>query len=417
MKIVFIGGGSFSTPGLFQYLASAGAQGLEVLLAGRSAEKVTIVEQACKLLAREAVTVRTEVIGTNNWKQILDGADCVILQIRVGGFDGRLFDETFPHKYGLPGDEGLGASGLSVGWRTWPVVFRILEAISEFCPRAFVILLTSPLSLLVRAAKHSSLTMVGICELPWTTLGQLGLSLGRSTDDFTADYFGVNHLGWFFNVRPGSKDLMDSLAMSENGFPTAQFVREKCCFPLRYLRLHYEPGRVLIEQQAEGMPRADALRQIEKRAYDSYRSQNLSQITSALSARNTSWYSHAVGPLLLALSGRTVTTPFFLSKANGTYCSLFAADDIFEYRHEWINGQLQPVSLSGDPPAHVSETLQPFIEFERIAAKAIFTRQRPLLLEALSVHPWTRGHPQLQCMADEIARTNDDLMAKSGQIS
>ena len=104
------------------------------------------------MLVRGGLRITTEPTETDNWNNVLDGADSVLIQIRVGGYKGRLFDETFPNKYGLCGDEGLGVGALSVGWRTWPVHAPILDAVEKFCPRAFVILLTSPLRILVRAS-------------------------------------------------------------------------------------------------------------------------------------------------------------------------------------------------------------------------------------------------------------------------
>jgi len=415
VKIVIIGGGSFSTPSLFQYLASERASGLEVVLAGRSRENLQAVQRACQLLNHGGLKINVELTETSHWRKILDGADCVIFQIRVGGLEGRLFDETFPHKYGMCGDEGLGLGGLSAAWRTWPVLSPMLEAIAGFCPGAFVILLTSPLSLLVRASlKHTSLMLVGICELPWTTLEHIGTSLGLATSEFTADYLGVNHLGWFFHIRTGSRDLLDDLLVRDQRFPTREFLRKQLCFPTRYLRLHYEPDKVLAEQRSQKTPRAEVLGDIQTRSYRSYESGQPEKIVAALSARATPWYSHAVGPLLLALSGQQVDTPFFLSKRGGSYVPFLAPDDIVECRHQWVEGALRAIPLSGAPPKHVVKTLLQFVQFEKTAAEAIASRSRRLLMEALSLHPWTRDHKQLHSMVDEIVNTNDAMLATNG---
>jgi 6-phospho-beta-glucosidase len=122
MKMVIIGGSSFSTPGLLNFLDSNGTpRGMEVVLASRSRERLAAVKRAAHFLARGNLEIKTETTESNNWSEILDGAEIVVIQIRVGGFDGRLFDETFPNRYGLCGDEGLGAGGVSAGWGSWPV--------------------------------------------------------------------------------------------------------------------------------------------------------------------------------------------------------------------------------------------------------------------------------------------------------
>jgi len=412
MRIAIIGGSSFSTPSLLKFLDSKRTPGkMEVVLASRSHERLAAVSRASHLLVRGDLEIRTEPTETNNWQKILDGADSVVIQIRVGGFDGRLFDETFPNRYGLCGDEGLGASGLSVGWRTWPVLAPMLEAIAKFCPRAFVILLTSPLSPLVRASlKHTDLNLVGICELPWTTLQELSHSLGLQTSEVQADYLGVNHLGWFFNIRSGSRDLWDELAAAKRSFPTSQFLRTQGCFPTRYLRMHYEPDKVLAEQTSQRAPRAEVLSDVQNRSYQAYRSGQLSEIVSALEGRATPWYTQAVGPLLLALGGQQVEIPFFLSGRNGAYVPFLAPDDIIECQHYWAEGGLLRSPLTSIPPKHVVENLVQFVQFGRVATEAIMSRSIPFLREALSLHPWTRDHAQLQSIVDEIVTTNDAML-------
>jgi len=417
MRIAIIGGSSFSTPSLLKFLDSKRTPGkMELVLASRSQERLAAVSRASRLLIRGDLKIRTEPTETDNWHKILDGADSVVIQIRVGGFAGRLFDETFPKKYGLCGDEGLGASGLSVGWRTWPVLAPILEAIAKFCPRAFVILLTSPLSPLVRASlKHTDLNLVGVCELPWTTLQELSNSLGLQTSDVQADYLGVNHLGWFFNIRSGSRnlgsrDLGYELAAAKPSFQDSQFLRTQGCFPIRYLRMHYEREQVLAEQTSQGTPRAAILSDIQSRSYQTYRSGQLSEIVSVLEKRATPWYTQAVGPLLLALGGQQVEIPFFLSGRNGAYVPFLAPDDIIECQHHWVDGGLLRSPLTSTPPKHVVENLVPFVQFERVATEAIMFRSIPFLREALFVHPWIRDHAQLQSIVDEIVTANDAIL-------
>jgi len=411
VRIVIIGGGSFSTPKLLTFLDSQKTPGtaLEVVLASRSRQRLEAVTRASRHLVRGDLEMRAEPISTDRWPQILGGANIVIVQIRVGGFEGRLFDETFPHKYGLCGDEGLGPSGLSAGWRTWPVLAPMLEAIATFCPRVFVILLTSPLGSLVRASlAYADLNLVGICELPWTTLQALGESVGLQSREIQADYLGVNHLGWFFNVRSQSRDLLDDLAGRVGSFPDGQFLRTHRCFPTRYLRLHYEADTVLAEQTSQ-TPRAELLGDIQKRSYQAYATEGTSEIAVAVEARATPWYTDAVGPLLLAICGDRSDIPFFLSVRNRAYVSFLAPDDIIESPHGWGPEGLVRSRLRDSVPAHVVECLRPFVQFERVATEAIVARSIPLLREALSLHPWTRGRAPVRSIVDEIVSMNDAM--------
>jgi 6-phospho-beta-glucosidase len=414
VKITIIGGSAFSTPGLLTFLDQEEGLGrIEVVLASRSRRKLDAVARASELVASKRIAIGAQEIKNDTWEPILDGTDCVLIQIRVGGFEGRLFDEVFPHKYGLCGDEGLGASGLSAGWRTWPAVSGILDAIAKFSPRAFVIMLTSPLSLLVRAAlAHTTLNVVGICELPWTTLQKVSRLVGRQTEEVQADYFGVNHLGWFFNIRSGSEDLIEELASraDELSFPSGKFLRTHRCLPTPYLRLHYEPQLVLSEQMSQKTPRAEALRKLRDEAYRAYEKGEVRAVASTLEQRATPWYSQAVGPLLMAMVGQRTEIPFFLSTPHGSYTSLLGPSDVVETANQWVEGRLLRSPLAGTPPEHVVENLLPFVRFERIATEAITSRKLTLLVEALSLHPWTRENVHLESMAKEIVVGNDSLL-------
>jgi 6-phospho-beta-glucosidase len=273
-----------------------------------------------------------------------------------------------------------------------------------------VILLTSPLSVLVRASlKHVDMNLVGICELPWTTLRQFSCSLGLEASDVECDYIGSNHFGWFYNIRSCGHELLDELATTERPFPASEFLRCHRCFPTRYLRLHYEADRVLAEQIAEKPRRAEALKDFQSRAYDAYESGQISEIKSALQSRATPWYNDAVGPLLLAVGGEDVDIPFFLSARNGDYVSFLARDDVIECRHQCADGKFVRPPLGGECPTHVIENLTRMVEFERAATDAIVARSPQLLESALAIHPWIRGHSKLGEIVRRIVSANEAI--------
>jgi len=231
---------------------------------------------------------------------------------------------------------------------------------------------------------------------------------GLQNRSLEADYLGVNHLGWFFNLRSGSDCLSDEIAESihEGEFPSRSVLRARGCFPTRYLRMHYEPERVLNEQVSQPR-RAEILAKLQNRAYSAYSTGSEADIANVLKARSAPWYPHAVGPLILAINGKSTAIPLFLSVRNGSFTDLLESDDVVECRHEYVDGKLVRPQLSGVPPKHLAETLLSFVLFERVATEAIMTRSVSLLVEALSLHPWTQGHPQIQAIADDIVSFNE----------
>ncbi len=57
--------------------------------------------------------------------EALEGADFVIVQLRVGGQAARFQDETIPLRFGCIGQETTGAGGFAKALRTVPVVLEL----------------------------------------------------------------------------------------------------------------------------------------------------------------------------------------------------------------------------------------------------------------------------------------------------
>ena len=265
MKVVVLGANSISTPWLVRYLARR-SDAITLVLAGRRPERLAAIARASRILA-EGSTVSVETAGAG----CLSGADAVLIQFRVGGYAARRRDETFPLEFDLCGDEGLGAGGLAAAWRTWPVLHSALSDVSRICPRANVILLTSPLTTLVKVSRLAfpQLDVTGICELPFTTLSQIA-----TWEALDWDYIGINHIGWLlFSSAPPSR--------------------------CKYLRLHYNRAEVLAEQKSRPGARADELTALESPVLESYALGNREEVQRAMRAHAPpDWYDAAVGPLL-----------------------------------------------------------------------------------------------------------------------
>jgi len=189
------------------------------------------------------------------WIKLWRGADVCALQVRVGGMAGRSFDEAFPLKYGVCGTKALDREGclpLGAHGQRWS---NCCNKSAARAPTALIIVLTSPVGVLVRASMqvcHAN-CVVGICELPWTTLLGICGSLGVAHGQIDFDYCGLNHVGWFYRLSAGSRDLIGEYAA---------LLAKRCDFPpndliLRYgrhphgsiFRLHYFPEEVVQEQR------------------------------------------------------------------------------------------------------------------------------------------------------------------------
>ena len=64
---------------------------------------------------------------TGRREDAVDGADFVVVQLRVGGQAMRLVDETLPLEFGCVGQETTGPGGFAKALRTVPVVLELAD--------------------------------------------------------------------------------------------------------------------------------------------------------------------------------------------------------------------------------------------------------------------------------------------------
>jgi len=401
VKIAIVGGSGSSTPALFltpELLALADK--LEVTLIGRSESRLRAVRRAIEILTDASIRVET----TLDFDR-LEGASLVVLQARYGGYEARMRDESFPLRHGICGDEGLGPGGLAAAWRSWPQLSKTLDKIGRRCPRAKVLLMTAPLSVLVRCANLAfrEIDVAGICELPWVTLLSACDALRLPVADAQFGYAGINHLGWFDHLSSDSADLIPRYASTRRGarFPSFELITSLKAIPLKYLVLHYERIGTLRRQRTS-LARGAELRSIQQRAMQAFLSGGRQQIVAALHARPTPWYSDALGPFIAATAGLHTSTVFFLSRPNDGYLPCFAPDDTLEQPFVVYGGSCRRLARRDECPPGLVQTLRQFVDYERAAAQAVLANRRSACATVLAKHPWTKNCSDMDALASDL---------------
>lgn len=395
MKVVVLGGSSPSTPVLFRRLgARSKMPHLEFCLVGRSHGHLVSVLRAVRTLVGKApILLQSSSFAPAEIVSALRGADLVLVQVRFGGYEGRNFDETFPLRYGLCGDESLGPGGLSAAWRAWPAMHNLLTTVASVCPDATILMLSSPVGIFVGAARHMfpALRIYGICELPWTTLQDVSALLNADPTGIDFDYLGVNHVGWFYRMEFEGRDLLleyESQDSSGERWPSSQLVASCRGFPTKYLRLHYNQQQVLQEQRERRVSRAEILKEISLESYRVFRSGGEHAILTTLERRPAPWYDHAVVPFLLSLAGVPSTIPYFLTGPGWLTDAAFDSQDLLEFPICINLGKFRPKSCRKPPPSHILDTVKAFVAYERKAARAVVEQDGRQMQNALEIHPW-----------------------------
>src|SRR5207245_4538098 len=142
----------------------------------------------------------------------LEGADFVLVQIRVGGQAARLTDETVPLACGCIGQETTGAGGLAKALRTVPVVLEIADRVRELAADdAWIVDFTNPVGIVVRGLLDAGHRAVGLCNVAIGLQRSLAQLLEVDPERVLIDQVGLNHLTWVRAVRVDGDDVLPDL--------------------------------------------------------------------------------------------------------------------------------------------------------------------------------------------------------------
>src|SRR6476619_8380337 len=167
VKIAVVGGGSTYTPELVEGFARR-ADRLpidELVLLDIDPERLEVVGGlARRMLDRLGWTGRLTLTGDRD--AAIDGADFVLLQLRVGGQAARLIDETLPLRFGVIGQETTGAGGFAKALRTVPVVLDLAEITAKrAAPGAWLVDFTNPVGIVSQALLDEGHRAIGLCNV------------------------------------------------------------------------------------------------------------------------------------------------------------------------------------------------------------------------------------------------------------
>jgi 6-phospho-beta-glucosidase len=264
---------------------------VELVLHGRSADRLAAVAGAATYRAK-SLGLRTTVTAQPDRGAALVGANVVLNQIRPGGLEQRSADESFPHEFGLPGEETLGPGGFASAIRSVATLRPIWADISRWCTDALLINLTNPAGIVTQAARQEfGLNVVAVCDSPLDLLAHVATRLGHPSPGTALRYryVGMNHVGWY--VPPSVAELEQLEGMVRVFDPRLPMLHG--ALPSPYMRYYAHPNRMLAAQR--GRPtRADQLRALAEATLATF---SRGEMPTAW-RRPAPWYSLAVVPLI-----------------------------------------------------------------------------------------------------------------------
>ena len=419
LKLAVVGGGSTYTPELVDGFAKRADRVPidEIALMDIDPERLEIVGGlAGRMLRRQGWAGR--LVCTDDRSEALDGADVVLIQLRIGGQRARLGDETLPKRWELIGQETVGAGGFAKALRTVPVVLEIAEeAERRAAADQWIVDFTNPVGIVTQALADAGRRSLGLCNVAIGFQRRFARRFGVDPDRVALEQVGLNHLTWIRAVRVDGVDRLPEILADEGdriagdvGEPVER-LRELGVIPSYYLR-YYDDTSTVVAEQATHETRAEEVMKIERELLELYRDPNLDTKPELLEHRGGAFYSEAAAQLIASLvDGRGDIQ--VVDVRNGGALPGLAADDVVEIPARIDRDGAHPLPL--EPlPAELLDLVSRVKTYERLTVRAAITGDRAVARAALAANPIAGGAELSPQLLDAILEWNAQWLPRFG---
>ncbi len=223
-SITVAGGGSTFTPGIIMMLLDHQEEFpiRRLCLYDNDKERQEVIAKACEILLKERAP-QIEFSYTIDPEAAFTDTDFVMAHIRVGKYAMREKDEKIPMKYGVVGQETCGPGGIAYGMRSIGGILEILDYMEKYSPNAWMLNYSNPAAIVAEATRRlrPDSRVINICDMPLGIMVRMARILGIPEKDLDISYFGLNHFGWWTQVKDKEgNDLMPVLKeyVKKNGY-------------------------------------------------------------------------------------------------------------------------------------------------------------------------------------------------------
>jgi alpha-galactosidase len=218
IKVTFIGAGSVEftrnvATDLCSYPEFRG--GVHFALYDISAERLVHAQRLVSRISAQLGADATVTV-TQDRREALAGANYVINEVQVGGYDATRADFDIPAKYGVRQTIGdtLGIGGIFRGLRTIPVVVALGRDMLEICPDAYLLSYSNPMAMLPWAVYEGAGfdRVYGLCHSVRDTQAFLTDLVGADPARVRFVTAGFNHQAFVLRFEQDGESLYPRLA-------------------------------------------------------------------------------------------------------------------------------------------------------------------------------------------------------------
>ncbi len=417
MKLAVVGAGSTYTPEVIdgivrlRHLMTVD----DLFLHDTNEQRLGIVSGlAQRMLDRAGHPTRLHT--TTDLDEAAEGADAVLIQIRVGGQAARMVDESVPVACGCIGQETTGFGGLAKALRTVPVVLDIADRARERSPDAWIVDFTNPVGIVTKTLLDEGHKAVGLCSAAMVFQRHFAKVLDVVPERIELDHLGLNHLTWEVGVRLDGEDALPTLLADDHaervaratGLPTP-LVQRLGTVPSYYLHYFYEHDAV-VEEERRSKSRAEVVSEIESELLHLYADEALDEKPELLKQRGGAGYSEAAVELIASLLGKAGRGRHVINLRNDGALPFLADDAVVEVP-AWVEPDgVRPVDLPQLGPlerglvAHVTA-------YEELALDAALRGGRERVFRALLAHPLIGQAAVAETLTDKLIDANRKFLA------
>ena len=400
-KITVVGAASSYTPELFADLIDFRDRIDidQVTLMDPNAEKLAMVESVGRRVL-SAAGLSTVLTSTTSLDRAVTGTDFVIVQVRVGGLEARIRDETIPMELGMVGNETTGAGGFVCALRTVPAVLDIARVVERRSPEAWLFNLSNPAGIVTEALlKHTGLRTVGFCNIPINTTYELASVLGAAPQSVRLDSFGLNHLSWTRGALVDGKEMLQPLIAQASGRDSPlyqhglvedmldpQWLRALKMIPSWYVRYYSHTEEVLRQDKASGPTKGSKDIEAEKQLHALYLAEGYGEAARRiLASKGGAQYYLPVLQVISSIvhdGGEVVV----VDVRNGGALPELPAEVCVEVPARIHRSRVEPL-IVGSMPLAVRGLVQAVKAYEELTVEAATSGSHEAALAALVAHP------------------------------
>lgn len=393
-------------------------------------ERTSKMEDYIRLVLK-TYSNETEVVFTTDPDVAYEKTDFVFCQMRVGKNEMRSFDEKIPLKHGLVGQETCGPGGFAYGMRSLGAMVEMVNQVRKHSKDTWILNYTNPAAIVALGLDKvfpDDKRILNLCDQPYSLMRSYAKILGVEQKNLRATYFGLNHFGWFTELKDvDGNDYFDKLRTylrdydfkpynaeqrSKSWLDTYLRVNKYMNFfdeyiPTTYLQYYFFAEEIVAESDPNYTRADEAKDSREKEVWDI-----CSKATNANSIDDVEIITNSVfGDLMIELAesiAYDLHNEFILMSRNNDIITNFSKDAIVE-----VSGT---VGKDGAHPYKYGE-IKPFYKglmegqhaYELLTVEAFLEKNYTKALQALTLNRTIVNPEKAKSVLDDLMEKNKDF--------